>query len=311
MITPISPMLASARPLNDDEGFVHEIKWDGYRAVAYVEEDRIELLSRRSRSLNPYFPELLPFFESFSHKPLVLDGEIVALGDRGLPVFSELRRTAEREGAVVYIVFDLLICDGQNICARPWQERRTRLEKLIPQTGPIWLSPIFETSRDQLLAAAEELGLEGIVSKKVDAPYLPGVRSDAWRKQRIFRRIDCVVGGLLKREGRVRALLVGQYTKNLKELIYLGRAASGLSAADGEFLLNAYEKLAAAASPFCNFEDDAEVLWMTPHIVVEIQFAELTPAGRLRHPVFIRFRWDKHPSECVYEGGGEGADAGN
>lgn len=304
MIPFIAPMLASSRPLDDETGFVHEIKWDGYRALAYVERDRIELLSRQGRSLNAHFPQLLPFLENMPGKPLVLDGEVVALGAGGLPVFSELRGAKVRDRTVIYIVFDLLLYAGRDICALSWQSRRSRLEELWPQKGPVMLSPIFTIPRDRLLAAVTEIGLEGIVSKKVDAPYQPGTRSDAWRKHRIFKSADCVVGGLVLRQGKVRALAVGQYSKNLEELIYLGRTASGLTEADGEFLLRAYDRLAAEDSPFCNLSSDPEVIWLEPHIVAEIQYAELTPSGRLRHPVFVRFRWDKAPRECVLGGGG-------
>ncbi|MGI6147853.1 MAG: hypothetical protein GX195_05635 [Firmicutes bacterium] len=311
MIPRLAPMLASAKPLDREEGFVHEIKWDGYRVLAYIEEGQVDLVSRNGRSLAARFPELVPLLSSLPSQPLALDGEVLVLGEHGLPVFAALQGSG-RGRTLAYAVFDVLYFSGENICPLPWLERRTKLTSLLSAAGPVFVSPTFPGSAAGLLATAKRLGLEGIVSKQIDAPYLPGMRSDAWRKTRVVLRDDFVVGGLRVYNNAIRSMLVGQYSPQSGALLYCGSVGSGLSQTDLRFLLFASGKLAAVGPPFVDAPRDRDVAWLKPQIVVEIEFLQFTPERRLRHPVFIRFRWDKKPGECLFTGGRScDADGGN
>jgi bifunctional non-homologous end joining protein LigD len=303
VIPRIAPMLASPKPLADEEGFAHEIKWDGYRAVAYIEDGRAELVSRGGYSLSGCVPELMGFLSGLPHQPLALDGELIALGKGGLPSFFELRKGSHGQGTLAYAAFDLLYYGGDSLCPLPWHQRRACLEELLPEGGPAFVSPLFPGPLPQLLRKVEALGLEGVVSKQVDAPYLPGVRSEAWRKARVFHRDDFVVGGLKVGQRGVRALLVGQYSPVRRILFYQGGVAAGLSQSELQFLQVAKDELALSCSPFQNAPKLGEAVWLSPTLVAEVQYSEFTPDGRLRHPVFIRFRFDKRPQECVFEGG--------
>lgn len=311
MIPRLVPMLASAEPLVREDGYVHEIKWDGYRALAYVEGGQAELISRNGRNLTRHFLEIVPYLASLPRQPLVLDGELIALGKEGLPAFAHLRKGSSQRRTVAYAVFDLLYLSGENLCALPWLQRRTRLRALAVPQGPIFISPVFPGPLSHLLAKVKKLGLEGVVSKRIDSPYLPGVRSPAWRKTRIFRRDDFVVGGLKTGRGTVRAILVGQYCPKSGNLLYLGGVGSGLSKREREFFKAAQSKLAVSQPPFVNVPQWEDVAWLTPHLVVEVEYVEFTPSRRLRQPVLVRFRWDKLPWECIYKGETGGADGGN
>ena len=134
VIPRLAPMLASAKPLDREEGFVHEIKWDGYRVLAYIEEGQVDLVSRNGRSLAARFPELVPLLSSLPSQPLALDGEVLVLGEHGLPVFAALQGSG-RGRTLAYAVFDVLYFSGENICPLPWLERRTKLTSLLSAAG--------------------------------------------------------------------------------------------------------------------------------------------------------------------------------
>lgn len=303
MIPQIAPMLATSKPLNNEVGFIHEIKWDGYRALAYIEDSQVDLVSRNGYSLSTRFSAPIPSLKALPHQPLVLDGELIALGEEGLPVFSQLRSGTGDKGAVLYVVFDVMVFAGRNICACPWYERRTKLEELLSHQTELFLSPVFSGPLEPLLDKVRERRLEGLVSKQIDSLYLPGVRSDSWRKTKVFHRTDCVVGGIVKKGDAVRAALVGQYDNEASALLYLGRVGSGFSESDLDFLFRAQAKLKTDTSPFLDAPTTLNVVWFEPHIIVEVQYTEITPSRSFRHPVFIRYRWDKRPQQCVYSGG--------
>jgi len=295
-------MLASAVPLHSEGGFAHEIKWDGYRALAYVEGGRACLVSRGGRDLSGHCPELLQVLCRLPHQPLLLDGELIALSSRGVPDFSALRRTALQPRTLAYAAFDLLYFEGVDICPLPWYRRRRRLAALAAARGPVFVSPLFRGPLPKLISRARRLGLEGIVSKCITAPYSPGTRSNAWRKIRVLKRDDFVIGGLRLRRGRIQSILVGQYNVADGSLVCLGGVGSGLSEREREFLQQALARLAGPC-PFVNLPQEKEAVWLEPRLVAEVQYAEMTAEPRLRQPVFVRFRWDKEPRACVFEGG--------
>ena len=300
----LQPMLPVEQSIPTDEsGFVHEIKWDGYRVLAYIDNGNVRLESRNGRNLNKRFPQIV---ECARTKGLqaILDGEIVALTQDGHVEFSLLRSSPTSGIRICYIVFDLLNFQSEDFCSRPWFERREHLETLLENEGIIMLSPLLPGSAQDCLSFAVEQHLEGIVSKQRNSPYLPGTRSSFWRKQKIRRSLDGILVGVKMRERQVRSMAVGTYEPD-GSLFYLGNVGSGLGHEELGFLLQALELLSTpeiVRCPCVNPPQDADhFVWCQPLLVVEIEYFELTPCKRLRHPVFLRFRFDKNPKDCVME----------
>jgi bifunctional non-homologous end joining protein LigD len=249
----------------------------------------------------------------------VLDGEVIAYRD-GRPDFGQLQArmhvTAAHEVArraaevpVSFAVFDLLRLDGHDLCALPWRDRRRLLEALL-EAGPSWrLSPVHDDGAE-LLEVARDQGLEGIVSKRVDSPYLPGKRSPSWRKVKVRRRQEFVVGGWWpgtgNRTGGLGSLIVGVHDAAAagRPLRFAGKVGTGFTAAT----LAEYERLfASLATDECPFDPPPpravarQARWVRPEMVVEVEFAEWTSEGVLRHPSHLGRRIDKDPRDVVRE----------
>ena len=294
-------MLPVDQPVpSDEENFVHEIKWDGYRVLAHLTGSDVQLTSRNGYSLNGRFPYVV---DALREKELeaVLDGEVVALNRQGRVDFSLLQAGGPGAG-ICYVVFDLLGAWGVDLCPKPWSERRQRLEDLIRSQGCIFVSPLLPGSAKDCLSFALEQGLEGIVSKRRDSPYLPGIRSRSWLKQKMRRSLDCLLVGV-KRAGRqVRSMAVAAYSGD-GSLFYLGNVGSGLGNGEVSFLEEALGTIGEMKHcPCINPPRDADGwIWCRPLLVVEVEYFELTSTKRMRHPVFLRFRFDKEPKDCKVE----------
>lgn len=300
----LRPMLAVDQPVGDNEqGFIHEIKWDGYRLLAHLHNADVRLDSRNGHNLNGRFPHLAAKLGQMGLY-VVFDGEVVALNEQGAVDFSLLRSSRGADAQICYIVFDLLYLGNQILCSNPWFERRKRLESLVTSSDIVLLSPLLPGSVADCLAFAMQHGLEGIVSKRRDSPYLPGTRSLHWRKQRLKKRIDCLVIGLKMANRRVQSMAVALFAVD-GSVVYLGNVGTGLSLKERDFLGRASEVLSTTLyCPCVNPPQDAvDWVWFQRFIVVEVEYFELTSSKRLRHPVFIRFRFDKDPKECVMEEG--------
>lgn len=285
-----------------EEGFVHEIKWDGYRMLAQLQDGEVNLHSRNGRSLNRHFQQLVEELRKCSLHA-ILDGEVVALTAEGRVDFS-LLRSAPRSAGVCYIVFDLLYLEGEDFCPLPWMERRRQLESLLSDQGSVLLSPLLPGSAEDGLAFAKAHQLEGIVSKHRDSPYLPGIRSAYWRKQRVKQSLDCVLVGAKVENSTIRSLAVALYTVD-GSLFYLGNVGSGLTQRDLDFLQQAQSLLEGDPKDACPCLNpplnSVGWIWYKPLVVVEVEYFELTQAKRLRHPVFKHFRFDKDPKDCRME----------
>lgn len=292
------PMLPMAQEVGDSTGFVHEIKWDGFRVLAYHANGQVALESRGGLLLNDRFPEIAGAVKQLEN-PLVLDGEVIALDQRGRPNFSLLQQGSQPEGSLRYVVFDLLHLRDKSTCSLAWQERRALLGEHCTDLALIIVSPLLFSDAFSSLEFAQENGLEGIVSKEQSSPYLPGRRSSYWRKQKIRRTIDCIVVGVSAAAKRIRSLKAGLYDSR-GHLYYVGNVGSGLRAGDLEFLEKAITLLSMEGCPVVNPpETDNLQIWFKPHLVAEIEYLELTARMRLRHPVFMRFRFDKKAQECM------------
>jgi bifunctional non-homologous end joining protein LigD len=298
----LRPMLPVEEPLTNDSGFVHEVKWDGFRALAYLDGSYVFLQSRGGTDLSRRFPQVAACLAAKAWQG-VLDGEIVALSHRGVVDFS-LLRSGSSASSVRFVVFDVLSWEREILCPWPWSKRRALLEDLALSEGVILLSPLLPGSLAENLTRAQEQHWEGVVSKHAESPYLPGVRSRWWRKHKIRRSLDGVVVGFRWRSRHVRSLGLGLYLSD-GGLCYVGSVGSGLGQREREFLEDAAGLLSLEVPPVVNPPADAgSWVWFKPHLVAEVEYLELTPQMRLRHPAFLRFRFDKVAAECRLEGDG-------
>ncbi len=303
-------MLAQPGDLPTGPEWAYELKWDGVRALADTRGGRLRLYSRSGADVTVAYPELAGLAEAVPD--VLLDGEIVvldAVGRTSFPALAERmhvrdRRRAARLAAtipVTYLVFDLLAIDGEDLTGWPYHRRRAVLEERVP-AGPHWVvPPVFDDGPATMTVAAEH-DLEGVVAKRLDAPYRPGVRSDAWVKVKRELTGDFVVGGWRPGARRIGALLVG--TPVSGGLRLRGRVGGGISAAAERALLAALTPLVTDRSPFVEpvpREDARDAVWVRPQVVVEVRYGQLTPDGRLRFPRFVRLRPDKTPEECADE----------
>jgi bifunctional non-homologous end joining protein LigD len=297
-----SPMLAT--PVEElpraGDAWAYEMKWDGYRAIVEVRDGQLRIVSRRGNDMTARYPELAGLAEAVGGLDAVLDGEVVVLDDGGRPSFQAIQ---QHEAPAVLIVFDLLELDGHELTGFPWSERRALLERLGLH-GERWqISPAVVGDADRVRAAAEELGMEGVMAKRVDSPYRPGTRSREWRKVRFSKRQELVIGGWLPGEGRlsgtIGALLVGYQAGPAGPLRYAGRVGSGLTDALRAELLGRFAP--RDASPFTNPPRVPDVVWVEPDVVAEVRFSEWTSDDVLRQPVFLGLRDDKDPADVVRE----------
>jgi bifunctional non-homologous end joining protein LigD len=302
-----APMLATLEervPSGDD--WLHEIKWDGYRIVAYLRAGEGAVLkTRRGQDYTERFKAVASALSRALRTPdCVLDGEVCALDERGRPSFSAMQQ-GKPSTPIVYFVFDLLELEGESLVALPLRERRERLERLLDRRNKtVQLSETFEDG-NALLAAAKEQGLEGIVSKRVDCPYREGRRTREWLKVKTHGRQEFVICGYSKgqgrREGRLGSLVLGVWKGT--ELEYVGNVGTGFTERTIDELLAKLRPLVRTTSPFAVAPKmpkirKGDVVWVEPRLVCEVEFVEWTHDGRLRAPSFQGLRDDK-PAQDV------------
>jgi len=313
----IVPMLARAGALPvEDDRWAYEIKWDGVRAIAYSQPGELRLESRNLNDITDRYPELGRIGRGLGSHSAVLDGEIVAFDEGGRPSFSALQQrmqVASRAQArrlmndtpVTYVIFDLLWLDGHSLMGLPYGERRGRLTAL-KLTGESWQTPEHVVGHGSaLLAASAEQGLEGILAKRLDSVYQPGLRTRHWVKVKTLNRQELVVGGWMpgqgKRTERVGALLLGAYERG-GALRYVGRVGSGFSDAELDRLARLLAPLRRASSPFAAGEEPPRgAVFCEPQLVAEVEFTQWTRSGSLRQPSYKGLREDKDPAEVVCE----------
>ena len=300
-------MLATPGPLPTGPGWGSEFKWDGVRAVASTFGDRLRLWARSGAEITAGYPELAGLVTALPDAEL--DGENVLLDEHGRPSFTALaERMHVREAGraarlaaakpVTFMIFDLLRLGDEITTGWGYARRRTRLGEL-PLAGGRWLVPPWFTDGPATLAAATEYALEGVVAKRLDSTYHPGLRSPEWIKVKLDETREFVVGGWRPGARRLGALLVGVPGPDGR-LTFRGRVGGGISGAAERALLAALAPLVADASPFdapLAREDAKDATWVRPQLVVEIKYGQRTPDGRLRFPRFLRIRPDKSPGE--------------
>jgi bifunctional non-homologous end joining protein LigD len=313
----IVPMLARTGQLPaEDSDWAFEIKWDGVRAIAYSTPGELRLESRNLNDITASYPELARLGRGLGSHHAVLDGEIVAFGEDGRPSFGALQQrmhVASRDAArrlakatpVTYVIFDLLWLDGHSLMGLPYLERRERLAGL-QLSGDSWQTPEHVVGNGrELLQASVEQRLEGVVAKRLDSPYRPGQRGGSWIKIKTMGRQEFVIGGWLPGKGRRRetigALLLGVYEPD-GGLRYVGRVGTGFSDRELTRLGGLLAPLQRKTSPFTAGErPPRESVFTEPRLVAEVEFAEWTSAGNIRHPSYKGLREDKDPAKVVRE----------
>ena len=314
----IAPMLARLTDQlpSPDAAWGFEFKWDGIRAIAFVEGGRVRLQSRTGEEVTPRYPEIHPMGRALGSREVILDGEVVALDDKGRPSFEEIQQrmglTAETEirrkmkdVPVTYMIFDLIWQDGHSLMDRTYTDRRDALGKL-KLAGASWQTPPYERGGGKAMQeASRRAGLEGIMAKRLDSKYEPGRRSGAWLKIKNRNRQELVIGGWLEGEGKRRgypgALLVGYYKDG--KFVYAGKVGTGFTDKILDELNEKLKPLATDKNPFELGSPPRAAHFVKPKLVADFEFVEWTRGGQLRAPAFKGFRIDKPAREVVREGG--------
>ena len=318
MPTAIHPMLASVteKPFNDPN-WLFEIKWDGYRAVAFIEDGEARLVSRNQNDLSPRYPELRALPNLIQAKNAILDGEVVVLDEQGRSSFSLMQQRTgirkygkqaapKRDLAIVYYVFDVLYLDGWDLRRVGLDDRKRVLRGLLKDGDLVRYSDHQAGQGVALFEAAKQKGLEGILAKKCSSCYEER-RSHEWLKIKITQTVDCVIGGYTDPEGARQyfgSLVLGLYDK-AKNLRHVGNAGTGFDQATLKQISQTLKKYETDKNPFTGPVEPKKAHWVKPALVAEVKFSEWTHETKegglkLRAPVFMGLREDKSPEECTF-----------
>ncbi len=306
---PIKPMLAvSGQPFNS-EGWIFEPKIDGTRCIASLMKG-VVLQNRRLVNITYRYPEIERALAD-NASGCVLDGEIaVFLNER--PDFASLaKRDHQIERLRIeylskalgasYMVFDILYAKGESVMDRPLGERKRILRKVLQENDAVTIADSFPEKGEDYFQAALKMGIEGVVAKRLDSLYQPGVRSPDWIKIKKGLKLDLVIGGYIpgkgNREPYFGGLLMGAYSSG--RLVYVGRVGSGFSEKEMQQIVRDFQPV--TDSPFSNPPQTKGAKWVKPNLVVQVAAMEVTEDGRLRAPVFLRLRDDKEPLECTLD----------
>lgn len=287
----------------DAKGWLFEIKWDGFRAIAEIENDRVELYSRNLLSFNKRFSPIVKSLQRHKLKA-VLDGEIVILDSRGKSRFELLQHYQQTgKGNLVYYVFDILFLNGKDLRNQPLLERKKLLKKILPKNSNIKYSDHVLEHGKKLFEKAKKHALEGIMAKNSQSTYRAGQRSKEWQKIKNRPQQEVVIGGFTKPSGarkKFGALVMGVYDHG--KLMYIGHVGTGF---DEQTLTLVYNKLKSLIQKKPAFKDppetSGETFWVKPKLVGEVAFEEWTEDGHMRQPAFLGLRPDKKATEVRKE----------
>jgi bifunctional non-homologous end joining protein LigD len=309
------PMLATLvdKPF-DSEGWIYEVKWDGYRALAFMNKGTIDLRSRNDKSFNDKFYPVVKALAEWNINAVV-DGEVVVSNENGISDFGALQNwRREADGDLLFYVFDILWYEGRDLTALPLTTRREILKNIIKSGSIIRMSDNFGEKASEFFKVAQDLGLEGIIAKKADSEYHPGSRSKEWLKIKANKRQEVVIAGYTVNDDTSKpfsALLAGVYQDG--RLHYTGKIGTGFDIKTQKEMLKEFSKIRTDKIPFTEVPDvnkpsrfrpdppHAEVYWLKPKLVCEVSYTELTTEGIMRHPSFQGMRIDKDPKDIVLE----------
>ena len=306
----LKPMLSRlARQPFDSPDHLFELKWDGIRALAFIEGGSVRLLNRGSRDITPGFPELSGLPKQVKADRVILDGELVCLDTLGHPSYSRLQQRLRRpEGIkatrnpVHFIAFDLLYMDGRSVMREPLHRRKNFLHDLLEPSKITQACDFIERDGEAFFHATCELGLEGIVAKDKYSLYFPGKRSQHWLKVKRVRESEFVIGGYTfggARRELFSSLLLGLYD-NDNQLIFVGQVGTGISSSLAKELSSALADIHTAECPFESLPEVQKLIfWCRPEQACQVAYGEFSEEGRLVYPIFKALRDDKSPGECM------------
>ncbi|HTE24641.1 DNA ligase D [Flavitalea sp.] len=312
----LSPMLATLidKPF-DKPGWIYEVKWDGYRAIAYIDKKNVELRSRNDKSFNEKFYPVHKALTKLGIKA-VLDGEVIVADNKGHASFGNLQNwRSEADGDLRFYVFDVLWLNGESLMEKPLVERRGMLTKLLPaENETIFISVDFNATGTAFFEMAKEMNIEGIIAKKADSEYIPGARTPNWVKIKTSTRQEVIIGGYTSNEGSSKlfsSLLVG-VMKNGR-LQYTGKIGTGFTLKMQKDMMKKFKPLIRKSPSFeavpdinkpSRFRPDppkATATWLKPELIAEVSYREMTTDGVMRHPSFEGMREDKKAKDVVLE----------
>jgi bifunctional non-homologous end joining protein LigD len=314
-IEPMKALPVTNPPVGD---WLYELKFDGYRALAFKSGKEVRLISRNRTNFDNDYPQLIDALKSLTAKSATIDGEIAALDDQGRASFQLLQSYGKaKKTPLVYYAFDLLFLDGVDLRSRPLVERRERLATLLKKAPPnIRFSEELRGTKEELLQLAQKFHLEGFIAKRPDSLYEAGRRSGAWVKVKLTQQQEFVIGGYTPPDSSRKyfgALLIGYYGSDGP--LFAGRVGTGFSEKALETLYGGLQKIARATCPFVNLPEKTpgrwrlgitpavmkRCHWVEPVLVAQIKFTEWTSDDQLRQPVFLGLRTDKQPNDVVRE----------
>lgn len=315
MPSDVDPMLATlADSPTGDEGWLYEIKWDGFRSISYLQNQDVDIRSRNNKKFNEKFYPLREALATWNVRAVV-DGEIIVLNEKGYPDFNALQTwRSEADGQLVYYLFDLLWLEGYDLMNVPLRHRRDILSQIVPSGSAIRFSDSFDVSGKDLLELAGEMGLEGILAKKTDSLYQPGQRTRDWLKIKTIKQQEVIIGGYTRNENSSKlfsALLLGIYEDG--KFVFVGPVGTGFTNQLQKDILAKLEPLKTSKCPFSEIPDynkpsrfrpnppKAEVTWVRPDLVAEVNYRTLASDGTFRHPSFKGLREDKQPHQVSWE----------
>jgi len=307
-------LLLRTHSLPEGPKWLYELKLDGYRAIAFKRGGSVHLRSRNDNDFSQRYPAVVRGLAKLPDET-VIDGEVVAFDDEGRPSFNALQNFGSSAAAVIYYVFDVMVLAGRYLTREPLDARRKILEqKVLPKLAePVRYAPAFEADLSTLIASVKAQGFEGLVAKRRDSRYEPGLRSGAWMKMRVNRGQEFVIGGYTRGTKTFDALIFGYYEG--RDLIYVARTRNGFTPATRAQLFKKFKGLEIGECPFVNLPEEksgrwgqgltkakmAECVWLKPVLVGQFEFLEWTADNHLRHSRFIALREDKKARDVVRE----------
>jgi DNA ligase D-like protein (predicted ligase) len=309
-VEPMSALLVQRLPVGDD--WLYEIKLDGYRVLALKHGDKVRLISRNNKDLSSEFTHLQKAVAGIKAHTAILDGEIVAVDAEGFPRFQDLQhRSRTPKSRIVYYAFDVLNLEGKSLTALTLEKRKAALRDVLDNSSVLFSESLLGPP-DNLIDAAREMRLEGIIAKRRNSRYEPGMRTGAWQKLRLNLSQEFVVGGYWP-GSPFDGLLVGYYEK--REFMFAAQVRAGFAGAQKQDVFKRIRGLRIDKNPFANLpmgkhggwnegvsiEDMKKMIWVKPEVVVQIAFVEWTNYGLLRHSSFLGIRGDKDPTEVIRE----------
>lgn len=302
-------MLAVPSHPFDSREYIFEVKWDGYRAMAYLDKGITQLRSRNLLDITGAFPELNAIQRNVNSLPALLDGEVVVFSN-GKPSFGAIQargrltdrariKRASESAPAVYLAFDILYLNGLPVIDEPLAKRKEMLAGAVQGEGPLAVSEYVSENGILFARAVRQQGLEGIMAKALNSPYLPGRRSAYWKKVRHTKEADLAICGYRPGKGgrKLGSLLLCGIVGG--KMAYVGKVGTGFSREVEEDLLSRLGKINTAKPPVeVPREDAAGAVWVVPDLVCTVEYLETTGEGYLRHPSFKGIRFDKELTEC-------------